>query len=66
MGPQGSHLIAGHSATLGLRLSDDSYAAGWELDNGGEYYAAGVGTAIIGFRAHGALIDDPIPASRKW
>jgi hypothetical protein len=55
------NLIAGHSATLGLRLSDDSYAAGrWELDNGGEYYAAGVGTAIIGFRAHGALIDDPI------
>src|ERR1700730_5263052 len=55
------NLIAGHSATLGLRLSDDSHAAGrWELDNGGEYYAAGVGTAIIGFRAHGALIDDPI------
>ena len=28
--------------------------------NGGEYYAAGVGTAIAGFRANGALIDDPI------
>jgi predicted phage terminase large subunit-like protein len=34
-------------------------AAG-NLRAGGEYYAAGVGTAIIGFRAHGALIDDPI------
>jgi hypothetical protein len=37
------------------------HAAGrWELNNGGEYYAAGVGTAIVGFRANGALIDDPI------
>ena len=55
------NLIARHSATLGLRLSDDSHAAGyWELESGGEYYAAGVGAAIIGFRAHGALIDDPI------
>src|SRR5260221_9130931 len=55
------NLIARHSATLGVRLSDDSHAAGrWELDNGGEYYAAGVGAAIIGFRANGALIDDPI------
>jgi hypothetical protein len=55
------NLIAEHSATLGLRLSDDSHAAGrWELDNGGEYHAAGVGTAIVGFRANGALIDDTI------
>jgi hypothetical protein len=47
------NLIAQHGATLGLRLSDDSHAAGrWELDNGGEYYAAGVGTAIVGFRAN--------------
>ena len=55
------NLIAEHSATLGIRLSDDSHAAGrWALANGGEYYAAGVGTAIAGFRANGALIDDPI------
>src|SRR5262249_12016299 len=55
------NLIAGHSGTLGVRLSDDSHAAGrWEIDNGGEYYAAGVGAAIVGFRANGALIDDPI------
>ena len=55
------NLIAEHGATLGLRLSADSHAAGrWELENGGEYYAAGVGAAIAGFRADGALIDDPI------
>ena len=55
------NLIAQHDATLGLRLADDNHAAGrWEPDNGGEYYAAGVGTGIAGFRADGALIDDPI------
>jgi predicted phage terminase large subunit-like protein len=55
------NLVAQHSATLGIRLSGDSHAAGrWELENGGEYYAAGVGTAIAGFRADGALIDDPV------
>jgi hypothetical protein len=46
---------------LGISLSSDSHAAGrWELENGGEYYAAGAGTAIAGFRADGALIDDPV------
>jgi predicted phage terminase large subunit-like protein len=55
------NLIAEHGPTLNLRLSDDSHAAGrWELDHGGEYYAAGVGAAIVGFRADGILIDDPI------
>jgi predicted phage terminase large subunit-like protein len=55
------NLIAEHGATLGIALSQDSHAAGrWELTSGGEYYAAGVGTAIAGFRADGALIDDPI------
>ena len=62
-GRRARNLIAEHSATLGVRLSDDSYAAGrWELDDGGEYYAAGVGAAIVGFRADGILIDDPIPS----
>src|SRR5258708_26555246 len=42
------NLITGHSATLGLRLSDDSYAAGrWELDNGGRYSPAGLAPAPI-------------------
>src|SRR5258707_1733504 len=54
------NLIAGHSATLGLRLSDDSYAAvRWELDNGGEYYAPAVGTATIGVRSNRARMLDP-------
>src|SRR5260370_11501710 len=54
------NLIAGHSATLGLRLSDDSYAAGrWELDNGGEYYPARGGTANNRVCANGALVDGP-------
>jgi hypothetical protein len=55
------NLIAAHGSTLGIRLSADNHAAGrWELVTGGEYYAAGVGTAIAGFRTDGAIIDDPI------
>jgi predicted phage terminase large subunit-like protein len=55
------NLIAEHSATLGLSFASDSQAAGrWSLQNGSEYYAAGVGTAIAGFRARLGLIDDPI------
>ena len=55
------NLIAEHSATLGLSLSADSQAAGrWSLTSGSEYYAAGVGTGIAGFRAGLGIIDDPI------
>jgi len=55
------NLIAEHAVTLGVSLSTDSTAAGrWALASGGEYYAAGVGTGIAGFRADGAIIDDPI------
>jgi predicted phage terminase large subunit-like protein len=55
------NLIVEHGPLLGLRLAEHSHAAGrWEVDGGGQYYAAGVGTAIAGFRADGALIDDPI------
>src|SRR5947209_11241933 len=36
LGRRVRNLIAGHTATLGVRISDDSHAAGrWELDNGG-------------------------------
>src|SRR5258707_85622 len=31
-----------------------------KIDAAGAVAAAGVGAAIVGFRAHGALIDDPI------
>ena len=55
------NLIGEHSTALNLDLSQDSQAAGrWSLTNGSEYYAAGVGTAIAGFRAKLGLIDDPI------
>ena len=41
--------------------AQDSQAAGrWALSNGGEYYAAGCGSAIVGFRADLGIIDDPI------
>jgi predicted phage terminase large subunit-like protein len=43
------------------KLSPDSGAAGrWATDAGGEFYAAGVGSGILGFRADLAVIDDPI------
>jgi predicted phage terminase large subunit-like protein len=59
------NLISGHSATLGISLAADSQAAGrWSLDSGAEYYAAGVGTGIAGFRAKLGLIDDPIRSSQ--
>lgn len=54
-------LIVEHGSVLDIQLSGDSQAAGrWALENGGEYYAAGVGTGIAGFRADGAVIDDPV------
>jgi hypothetical protein len=55
------NLISEHSSTLGISLAADSQAAGrWALSSGAEYYAAGVGTGIAGFRAKLGLIDDPI------
>ena len=55
------NLVSEHSTTLGISLAADSQAAGrWSLDSGAEYYAAGVGTGIAGFRAKLGLIDDPI------
>jgi predicted phage terminase large subunit-like protein len=55
------NLVIEHGNTLGLSLSGDSQAAGrWALKQGGEYYAAGVGVGIAGFRADLAIIDDPI------
>ena len=55
------NLIGEHGPTLGVSLSADNLAAGrWALTTGQEYYAAGVGTGIAGFRAHLGLIDDPI------
>ena len=42
------------------RLQEDSQAAGkWKTDQGGEYFAAGVGGAITGRGANLLIIDDP-------
>ena len=42
------------------RLREDSQAAGrWETEQGGEYFAAGVGGAITGRGADLLIIDDP-------
>jgi predicted phage terminase large subunit-like protein len=54
-------LITEHEVILGYGLASQSQAAGrWETDKGGEYYAAGVGGAIAGWRGDLVLIDDPL------
>lgn len=60
-GRQVRNLIIEHSNTLGVEMSADNRSAGrWSLTSGAEYYAAGVGTGISGFRSNLGLIDDPI------
>lgn len=55
------NIVNEHSITLGITPDPLSQAAGrWALTSGAEYYAAGVGTGIAGFRAKFGLIDDPI------
>jgi predicted phage terminase large subunit-like protein len=55
------NLIGEHSLELGISLAPDNQSAGrWALSGGAEYYAAGVGTGIAGFRSGLGLIDDPI------
>ena len=55
------NLITERGLALGVELSQDNQAAGrWALTSGPEYYAAGVGTGIAGFRAKLGIIDDPI------
>lgn len=53
--------VAESALLLGISLSEDNQAANrWSLTQGGEYYAAGAGVGIAGFRALYGLIDDPI------
>ena len=55
------NLVNEHSQELGITPAADSQAAGrWATTGGAEYYAAGVGTGIAGFRAKFGIIDDPI------
>jgi len=49
-----------YQSVFKTRLREDSQAAGkWETSQGGEYYAAGVGSAITGRGADLLIIDDP-------
>ncbi|MDA8110243.1 MAG: phage terminase large subunit [Betaproteobacteria bacterium] len=46
---------------FGIGVAGDSSAAGrWETTEGGEFFAIGVGSAVTGRRARGAIIDDPL------
>ena len=46
---------------FGFGVADDSSSAGrWDTQQGGEYFAAGVGGSITGRRADLAVIDDPV------
>lgn len=55
------NLVNEHSLALGISPAPDNQAAGrWALTSGAEYYAAGVGTGIAGFRAKLGIIDDPV------
>ena len=46
---------------FGFGLSQDIQSTGnWETESGGEFFAAGMGSAIAGRRADLGLIDDPI------
>lgn len=44
-----------------VSISEDSRAAGrWETNEGGSYYATGVGGAVTGRRANLIIVDDPL------
>lgn len=59
-------LINEHGLTLAVQLSKDSLAAGrWSLKSGGGYFAVGVGSAVVGYRADIALIDDPVAGAES-
>ena len=55
------NLVNEHTMTLGVGLRADTQAAGrWQLETGGEYYAVGVGQAVVGFRGDLIVLDDPV------
>lgn len=51
---------------FGFGCSQDTQAAGsWENERGGEFFAAGIGSAIAGRRAGLGLIDDPVKSREE-
>ena len=60
------NMIGEHANFLGYGLSADSTAAGrWDTNQGGEFFAAGVGGAVTGRRADLAIIDDPVKSREE-
>jgi predicted phage terminase large subunit-like protein len=62
------NLVSGslYRNVFGFGCSEDTKAAGsWENERGGEFFAAGVGSAIAGRRAKLGLIDDPIKSREE-
>ena len=50
-----------HRNVFGVSVAADSGAAGrWETEQGGEYFATGVGGSVAGRRADLGIIDDPV------
>jgi predicted phage terminase large subunit-like protein len=51
---------------FGFGCNEDSKSAGsWENEKGGEFFAAGIGSAIAGRRAGLGLIDDPVKSREE-
>src|SRR5438132_8998696 len=51
---------------FGFGVAEDSQAVGnWETERHGEFFAAGLGSAIVGRRAVLGLIDDPIKSREE-
>lgn len=51
---------------FGFGCSEDTKSAGsWENEQGGEFFAAGIGSAIAGRRAGLGLIDDPVKSREE-
>ena len=51
---------------FGFGCNEDNKAAGsWENSRGGEFFAAGIGSAIAGRRAGLGLIDDPVKSREE-
>ena len=50
-----------HAALFNNKVADDNSSAGrWSTNEGGEYYACGVGGSVTGRRADCIIVDDPV------
>ncbi|CAH2603196.1 Phage terminase large subunit [Rhodovastum atsumiense] len=56
--------LRAHANCLGVGAATHP-AARWRTTNGGQYLAAGVGSAITGFRADVIVIDDPVTSREE-